>query len=269
MSGHHKQSGRESGGLATARATWPTLTALAAVAALICIIVAIAVTSGAGNETSAGSPQSAPAEPAPSDGDPTESLELQPFDESGERVGDTELNPAPAPGPDAPPDPLDSSARDRSEYFVLPERFTAQWPTELESWTKTDTAGRGFESTHATTFSLDPGPGVLPAEMDGALLVEAGTDFVGDESDFRDAMINGEDEFYEVTEVEVGGAPAALSSPRDQVGPVRVDAAVNGELISVVTVRLQTEDGEVVGLTDEETVTVANEYVEALYGGTK
>lgn len=264
MSGHREPSARGSGGDAAARATWPTLTVLAAVVAVICIIVVFAVNSGAGNETSAGSP-----EPAPSDGDPTESLELQPFDESGERVGDTELNPAPTPAADAPPDPLDSSARDRSEYFVLPDRFTAQWPTGLETWTKTDTAGRGFESTHLTTFSLDPGPGVLPAEMDGALLVEAGTDFVGDESDFRDAMIEGEDEFYEVTEVEVGGAPAALSSPRDQVGPVRVDAAVNGELISVMTIRTQAVDGEVVGLTDEELVTVANEYVEALYGGTK
>lgn len=191
---------------------------------------------------------------------------LEPFDESGEPFGDTPDEPEVLRPAAAPPDPVIKSAEQRSTELQMPSGYDVQWDTAPEIWDAADTDERGWMQSFAIHFTLTPQQGEEepPPELAGGIFGEASVIYVGDQSDFRDSLISGEDETMSVTEVQLINGEGALTKPRAGGGPARLDIAVNGELIVIIVNRPGDED-KVYGPSDAEMVELANAYISNLY----
>lgn len=86
---------------------------------------------------------------------------------------------------------------------------------------------------------------------------------VGDEAEFRDSVVLEEDEFTDVEEVELAQGRGVLTTSKDGLGPVRIDADVNGELVTIMLDRIA-EDG-VSAATKQQFVELADSYIASLY----
>lgn len=252
--------------------------ALVAVLAFFATIIAISASAiGSGNPgASLGAPPAEPVPPAPTQqsSDATGGLEQtdvpQPFDAEGNPLGTTPESPTMQRSRSVTPlpDPIPKSQATRAQEIVAPEGLRLDPTWETYDWNDADVTDRGWSASYKYSFRVEVPPLGADNQPLPDVLGEFAVIYVGDESDVRDAMVVNPDDdpFIDVSMIEVNGQPAVLTVPAESEsgGVVRIDMAVNGELISGYATQT-VYDGVAYGPTEEQFINIFGQYLTALY----
>lgn len=213
------------------------------------------------------SPDAEPAE-SPSAPSQAESAMTVPpaFDAEGQPLGTTPESPAAvAPRPGAgPPDPLTKSPHERSDQMVMPDGLEQDPSWRPAGWDDRDGTGRGWGPSHLSSLRIATPGQDADGEAIPPMTVEFMVTYVGDESDVRDATnADPRDPGAEMSMVDVDGHEAVLTVLADG-GDMRIDMAVNGELITALATSVAF-DGVRYGPTPEQLVALMGSYLDTLY----